>query len=345
MVITMVTSTTSVAPKLRASSLRIEEWNNIGCLQTEKQRIMDFELKTLDLAGAAAEKCDALIVLVHRKPSSPARTPCRNWWPRPSRPAICETKAGKLLQPTAAPASPRRACCWRARATARAKQVRHGRAGRCRRHASSGPTRRVSIVLCRRRRGAALPCAPRCWPRPTPATCTPPPNPSAEGREAQQRAAGRADAAAAAGRVRRRRVAAVDGHRVRQGVGQPAGQPRHADAAGAMPPKPWPSCPASSARCWAPRKSPSSAWARSWPWPRARRSRCASSCCSYEGARQGAGAGGAGGQGHHLRHRRHLDQAGGRDGRDEVRHGRRGQRAGRVPRAGRTASRRSTWWA
>jgi hypothetical protein len=29
MVITMVTSTTSVAPKLRASSLRIEDWNNI----------------------------------------------------------------------------------------------------------------------------------------------------------------------------------------------------------------------------------------------------------------------------------------------------------------------------
>ena len=29
MVMTMVTSTTSVAPKLRASSLRIEDWNNI----------------------------------------------------------------------------------------------------------------------------------------------------------------------------------------------------------------------------------------------------------------------------------------------------------------------------
>jgi hypothetical protein len=29
MVITTVTSTTSVAPKLRASSLRMEEWNNI----------------------------------------------------------------------------------------------------------------------------------------------------------------------------------------------------------------------------------------------------------------------------------------------------------------------------
>ena len=29
MVITMVTSTTRVAPKLRANSLRIEDWNNI----------------------------------------------------------------------------------------------------------------------------------------------------------------------------------------------------------------------------------------------------------------------------------------------------------------------------
>jgi hypothetical protein len=30
MVITMVTKMTSVAPKLRARSLRNEEWNNIG---------------------------------------------------------------------------------------------------------------------------------------------------------------------------------------------------------------------------------------------------------------------------------------------------------------------------
>jgi hypothetical protein len=30
MVITMVTNTMSVAPKLRDSSLRIEEWNNIS---------------------------------------------------------------------------------------------------------------------------------------------------------------------------------------------------------------------------------------------------------------------------------------------------------------------------
>src|SRR4051812_11927756 len=67
MVMTIVTSTTRVAPKLRASSLRRDEWNNIGAVgnkRKKRQRIMDFELKTLSLAGAAGEKCDALIVLV-----------------------------------------------------------------------------------------------------------------------------------------------------------------------------------------------------------------------------------------------------------------------------------------
>jgi hypothetical protein len=37
MVITTVTKTTKVAPKLRASSLRIEEWNNIGELFGEPE--------------------------------------------------------------------------------------------------------------------------------------------------------------------------------------------------------------------------------------------------------------------------------------------------------------------
>src|SRR3954468_10555641 len=65
MVMTMVTSTTSVAPNPRASSRRRDEWNNIGAATSlTKRRIMDFELKTLDPAGAAREKCDALIMLV-----------------------------------------------------------------------------------------------------------------------------------------------------------------------------------------------------------------------------------------------------------------------------------------
>jgi leucyl aminopeptidase len=63
----MVTSTTMLAPKLRASSLRKDEWNNIGAVETNprrEKRIMDFQLKTLDAAGAAREKCDALVLVV-----------------------------------------------------------------------------------------------------------------------------------------------------------------------------------------------------------------------------------------------------------------------------------------
>src|SRR3569832_2929099 len=65
-VITIVTSTTRVAPKLRASSLRKDEWNNIARSSRTKRetRIMDFQLKTLDAAGAAREKCDALVLVV-----------------------------------------------------------------------------------------------------------------------------------------------------------------------------------------------------------------------------------------------------------------------------------------
>src|SRR5205085_3098935 len=48
-VITIVTSTTSVAPKLRASSLRKVEWNNIGAANTWTQRrTTDYGLSTQD---------------------------------------------------------------------------------------------------------------------------------------------------------------------------------------------------------------------------------------------------------------------------------------------------------
>ena len=40
MVITMVIKTTNVAPKLRARSLRKEEWNNIGTKEK-----LDYELR------------------------------------------------------------------------------------------------------------------------------------------------------------------------------------------------------------------------------------------------------------------------------------------------------------
>src|SRR3569832_327913 len=45
-VMTMVTSTTSVAPKLRASSLRRDEWNNIA--RSTKTRDEDYGLPTQD---------------------------------------------------------------------------------------------------------------------------------------------------------------------------------------------------------------------------------------------------------------------------------------------------------
>src|SRR6476619_5437368 len=47
-VMTMVTSTTSVAPKLRASSLRNDEWNNIGAAAI-REKTRDYGLRTQDL--------------------------------------------------------------------------------------------------------------------------------------------------------------------------------------------------------------------------------------------------------------------------------------------------------
>src|SRR5687768_6042090 len=99
-VITMVTSTTSVAPKLRASSLRTVEWNNIcgqACRAREQQRIMDFELKTLDLAAAAAEKCDVLAVLV-TEGFRPGKDPVSRLVGAALSARDLEPKPGKLLQ-------------------------------------------------------------------------------------------------------------------------------------------------------------------------------------------------------------------------------------------------------
>jgi len=59
----MVNNTTSVAPKLRANSLRKEEWNNIERTYSESE-IMDFELKSLSLKQSAELAVDALLVLV-----------------------------------------------------------------------------------------------------------------------------------------------------------------------------------------------------------------------------------------------------------------------------------------
>src|SRR6476661_3971186 len=49
MVITMVTSTTRVAPKLRASSRRKDEWNNIGATyQPTRRQDGNYGLRTQD---------------------------------------------------------------------------------------------------------------------------------------------------------------------------------------------------------------------------------------------------------------------------------------------------------
>src|SRR6185369_16855556 len=93
-VMTMVTSTTRLAPQLRASSLRREEWNNIGAI--EKQRIMDFELKTLSLAGAAGEKCDALILLVDDS-FKPGKDALSKLAAEALKAGHLEAKPGKLL--------------------------------------------------------------------------------------------------------------------------------------------------------------------------------------------------------------------------------------------------------
>ena len=63
-VITIVENTTTVAPKLRAMSFRMEEWNNIVALENP---IMNFELKTLSLASAAKSSTGTLIVLISKQ--------------------------------------------------------------------------------------------------------------------------------------------------------------------------------------------------------------------------------------------------------------------------------------
>ncbi len=93
MVITMVTSTTRVAPKLRDSSLRREEWNNI--VRGEKG-LVDFQLKTLTVAQAAAEKSDVLIVLVGSAPLT-SKDPLSVLAASARKAGDLPDKAGKLL--------------------------------------------------------------------------------------------------------------------------------------------------------------------------------------------------------------------------------------------------------
>ena len=100
MVITMVTSTTSVAPKLRASSLRREEWNNIGaiCSAKENSELWTLNSRPWTSAGAAAEKCDALRGAGGRRLQAGQGPAVRAWSPTRCKAGDLEPKPGKLLQ-------------------------------------------------------------------------------------------------------------------------------------------------------------------------------------------------------------------------------------------------------
>jgi leucyl aminopeptidase len=79
--------------------LRKEEWNNIGAIlrAKENQRIMDFELKTLNLAGAAGEKCDALVLLVTES-FKPGKDALSRLVADALKARDIEPKPGKMLQ-------------------------------------------------------------------------------------------------------------------------------------------------------------------------------------------------------------------------------------------------------
>ena len=293
MVITMVTSTTRVAPKLRASSLRMEEWNNIDANQCSagKPRIMDFELKTLDPAArSCAEKCDALMVLVRRElqarqgrrvgAGGPGAQGAATSRPRPASCCSAYRPRGHRGH---------RGWCWPAPATARAKQVRTAVQAAVAALRTTGvrsvllsllclagadddavraavlAMRRCQLRLHHHQVQARRPrsCSAWWWPWPTLASAARPASQAAPAlstgielaREWANRPANHATPDAAGARRRKK-------------LGQAARHP--------------------GARCWAPRKSPSSAWAPSWRWPRARSEPLRFIVLRYDGGGQDA---------------------------------------------------------
>jgi leucyl aminopeptidase len=291
---------------------------------------MDFELKTLDLAEAARQKCDALVVLV-TEGFKAGTDPVSRLVAAARKAGDLETKAGKLLQAYGAEGVAARAWCWPAPATARrARAV--GRAGRRSALRAKGIKR---IVICLPREPARAASGPRRDRlRRKPATSTSPPSPSPK---AANSSASRwpSPMPGRARRLRRRPSATAGRRRVRPRTGQPAAQLATPTRLGEEAKK---LAKAHGLQCEV--LGPKEVAARHGLVHGRRQGlgrAAALHRAALPGRAGGAGAGGAGRQGHHLRHRRHLHQAGGRDGRDEVRHVRRGQRAGRVPRAGRPA--------
>jgi leucyl aminopeptidase len=79
--------------------LRKDEWNNIArCYNSRKKKrsIMDFQIKTLDAAGAAREKCDALVLLVPEA-FKPGKDPLSKLAGDALKAGDLETKPGKML--------------------------------------------------------------------------------------------------------------------------------------------------------------------------------------------------------------------------------------------------------
>ena len=72
----------------------------MGTDQGRNPQIMDFELKTLDLAGAAREKADAVLVLLPQ-----------DW--KPGRDVISRLAADALKAKALDPKSGKPLACWR----------------------------------------------------------------------------------------------------------------------------------------------------------------------------------------------------------------------------------------
>jgi leucyl aminopeptidase len=114
MLITTVMSTTKVATKLRASSLRIEEWNNIAGIGVLPKYLgsahetnyfreyrMDFELKKLSLSQAAAQSTGVLVVLLAKPDLSAlakAADPVSVLMTQAHKAGDFDASAGQLLQ-------------------------------------------------------------------------------------------------------------------------------------------------------------------------------------------------------------------------------------------------------
>jgi hypothetical protein len=94
MVMTTVTSTTQVAPKLRDNSRRKEEWNNIA--RKRKPQIMNFVLKPFAATTVSQEKCDVLLVLVNQ-PFTPAKDALSVLIAKAFKAADFSTEPGKIL--------------------------------------------------------------------------------------------------------------------------------------------------------------------------------------------------------------------------------------------------------